>query len=150
MSSQLAPATYQAQPLHEPNHPQPKQQRLVRTTLLTPEIPEVVQRNTVQQVSYQPQITGAAFEAVRPYERMFHLGSDRYVQVKIFNNRLYVGIRQFYRDHTTNKMVATRTGINLIQPEWEQFAAVFPQVTQSVNDIIAQYNAGVPASTSAP
>jgi hypothetical protein len=66
-------------------------------------------------------------------ERWFNLGNQRYVSVKIWKGRLYVGIRQFVFESGVWK--ATRNGINLTQTEWSCMSSQINDVHKAVAEL---------------
>jgi hypothetical protein len=66
-------------------------------------------------------------------ERWFDLGGQRYVTVKIWKGRLYVGLRQFVFEGGQWK--STRNGINLTHTEWAIMHSHMEDINSAVCEI---------------
>jgi hypothetical protein len=63
-------------------------------------------------------------------QKWFHLDGRRWVNVKVYKNKLYIGVRQF-----TQEGHPTRTGINMSKEEWERLLTLAPEINTAVDEV---------------
>ena len=89
----------------------------------------------VQEPQHHPLVTQQQFPAIPTTctpEHWFSLGNNRYVNVKVWKGKVYVGIRQFAWDTAGNQQKATRSGINLRTDEWNELFKQMQNVDSAV------------------
>ena len=103
------------------------------TTTSSPMIGFTSMASVAPPVITQQQSFSHGQQQVTTPERVFDIGGQRFLNVKIFKYRLYVGIRQWIFENGQWK--ATRNGINLTQKEWNEICNQMAEINKAVSEI---------------
>jgi len=62
---------------------------------------------------------------------MFPIGKEKYVKIKMFKNKQYVDLRQYYMNG--DKLAPTRKGICLSKDDWKVFKGLIDVIDTKIN-----------------